>query len=83
MFRVIVLGGVGLLATDACGGETTPPVDAGADMSVAPDAFPSELPISFDAGSVDVNAQDTGGSPDAMDANDDSTPDGFPTELPH
>ena len=77
MFRVIVLGGVGLLATDACGGETTPPVDAGADTSVTPDAFPSELAVSFDAGSVDVDAQDSG-SPDATDA-----PDGFPTELPH
>ena len=69
LFRVIVLGGLTLIAHESCGGQTTN-ADGGADAAeefpselptfvdasaneTGPDAFPSELPTLIDAGTKD------------------------------
>lgn len=69
MFRVLVLGGIALVAVEnACGGQTQP-ADGGTDAAQNPDTFPSELPVMAEAG-----------PPDASD--DADAADAFPSELP-
>lgn len=66
MFRVIVLGGLALVAHEACGGTTTDG-DAGTDAN-GPDTFPSELPVFVEAA--------------VIDAGNEAEADAFPSELP-
>jgi hypothetical protein len=87
MYRVIVLGGIGLVA---CGGSVTTapgePTDASADSPVDV-SFPFELPAPYDATPPppdafpsELPAMIDASPPDA--AARDASPDAFPTEGP-
>ena len=82
MFRVLVLGGLALIAAqDACGGTTAPGNDGGNDAAQNPDSFPSELPVWVDAGVTPDATTDAADETGASDASGGGL-DGFPSELP-
>jgi hypothetical protein len=84
LFRVIVLGGVGLTANLASCGGSVEPSDVGSSDAAGADGFPVEGPAQRDAFPFE-GAADAGSSDDASDASDagDALPDGhcFPIET--
>ncbi len=84
LFRVIVLGGVGLTANLAGCGGSVEPSEFGSGDAAGADGFPNEGPAQEDAFPFE-GAQDAGSNNDASDASDasDAFPDGhcFPIET--
>jgi len=81
MFRVLVLGGLALVASqEACGTTTGPAGDGGSDATQGADSFPSELPVQMEAGPNPNDAASEAAADAASDAPLGS--DAFPSELP-
>ena len=90
LFHVVVLGGLALVADQACGGATTDIGNQQRDGGTDAESFPSELPVFVDSG--DGSSSSSSGFPselpvfvDAGVPNQDAGNDagrGFPSELP-